>query len=126
MELYPLLPIVVGLALLAWAARDLGLTRSGIRAPGEIVGYQETGRTSRMVVRFRTRDGRDILTTDAGTAWAAARTGEPVVVSYDRARPERARVVEGPWQSGGVRAMVGMLGGACLLIGALIGVFAWG
>ncbi|NYE49567.1 hypothetical protein HDA32_004687 [Spinactinospora alkalitolerans] len=130
MALYPLLPIGIGLALLVWLFRDArsasSLAARGVRAQGEVVGYRETKRSARMIVRFRTDDGREVLATQGNTGWAAAKHGETVTVSYDPHRPEEARIVAGAWLSGWPRGIFTGLGAAMVLIGGLMGAFAWG
>ncbi|KUP95726.1 DUF3592 domain-containing protein [Thermobifida cellulosilytica] len=130
MELYyPLLPIGIGLLSLAWLVRDIVaawlLGRRGDRAEGEIVGYAETMRTSRVIVRFRTEDGEEVLTTNENSSWSAARYGDPVTVSYDPDDPRRARIVAAPWPSLWPRTLFVSLASGILLIGCLLGVLTW-
>lgn len=128
-ELYPLIPMTAGLALIAWRLPEMRLwfmlTGRGVRARGEIVGYRETSRSARMVVRFRTDDGREVVAAHDSTGWAAARSGDTVTVSYDPADPETARVVEAPWLSRWVQSMYLALGAALAGIGGVLGYLAW-
>ncbi|WP_344969842.1 DUF3592 domain-containing protein [Salinactinospora qingdaonensis] len=129
MALYPLLPITIGLALLVWtvseARRDSLLAARGTRVRGQIAGYEESRGTSRIVVRFHTDDGDEVLVAHDATGWTAARAGNDVTVTYDPAYPQRARVVEGAWVSHWLRGMLAALGGAMVLIGLGIGVSTW-
>ncbi|TDQ48002.1 DUF3592 domain-containing protein [Actinorugispora endophytica] len=127
--LYPLLPIGIGLSSLLWLLRDiLGARRlrsRGEQAVGEVVGYQETSGTARMIVRFHTDDGEEILAAHDNTSWSAARYGDLVTVSYDPRDPRRARVVSGPWMSAWPRGIFVALAAGVLLIGCLLGYLAW-
>ncbi|WP_067963997.1 DUF3592 domain-containing protein [Nocardiopsis trehalosi] len=129
LEYYPLLPMAAGAVLLAVLFRHVRasslLARKGVRTQGVIEGYEETRRTSRMVVRFRTGDGREVRAAHTSTGWTAARAGDTVTVSYDPAEPERARIVEARWLSSGIDVVFGLLGTALIGIGALLGVLAW-
>ncbi|MFC4562130.1 DUF3592 domain-containing protein [Nocardiopsis mangrovi] len=129
LDYYPLLPIGAGLILLAVLLRNLRfssfLERKGVRAEGEIVGYQETATTSRMIVRFTTYDGREIHAAHTNTGWTAARAGDVVTVSYPPGAPERARIIRARWLSSGVDIMFGLLGITFIAIGLLLGYFAW-
>ncbi|PSK97176.1 uncharacterized protein DUF3592 [Murinocardiopsis flavida] len=128
-QLYPLIPIAVGLGLLAWQFHEMRLgvllTGRGRRAEGEIVGYRETSSTARIMVRFHTDDGREVMAAHNNAGWAAARAGDQVTVSYDPDSPEAARVVEAPWLSNWVHGMYLALGAALALIGAFLGYLAW-
>ncbi|MFC3994995.1 DUF3592 domain-containing protein [Nocardiopsis sediminis] len=129
-DYYPLLPIGAGLVMLALLLRHLRfssfLARKGVRAVGEIVGYAETATTSRMIVRFRTYDGREIEAAHtSSTGWTAARAGDTVTVSYPPGQPEKARVVRARWLSSGIDLMLGLLGATMIAIGLLLGYFAW-
>ncbi|RCV55878.1 DUF3592 domain-containing protein [Marinitenerispora sediminis] len=127
--LYPLLPLGIGVLVLGWllytAWRSAVLAERGERAPAEVVGYREGSGSSRMVVRFRTGDGREVLAAHDSTGWTAARAGDIVTVAYDPARPDRARVVDAPWLSRGVPMLLGALGACFVVIGALLGLLAW-
>lgn len=127
--LYPLLPIVSGAGILWWALRELRLMvflrGHGTRVDGEVVGYAETSRSARMIVRFRTEQGREVHTTHSNTDWTAARKGQQVVVAYDPDDPERARIVKGPWLSQWTWWLLALTGLALLLIGCALGFFAW-
>lgn len=130
MELYyPLLPIGIGLLSLTWLVRDVVaawlLSRRGERAEGRIVGYAETSSTARMVVRFRTEEGEEVLALHDNSSWSAARYGDPVTVCYDPDDPRRARIVAAPWLILWSRVLFLGLASGILLIGCLLGVFAW-
>ena len=128
-DLYPLLPIIVGVILLWIVTRDtrmeLRLVRNGVRAKGRVIGYHETSVASRMIVQFQTEDGKEVHAEHENTGWMASRAGEIVTVSYDPESPERARIVSAPWLSHWVRGMFGSLGLALVLIGALLGYLHW-
>ncbi|WP_017590466.1 DUF3592 domain-containing protein [Nocardiopsis ganjiahuensis] len=128
-DLYPLLPISVGVILLWIVTRDtrteLRLVRNGVRAKGRVIGYHETSVASRMIVQFRTEDGREVHAEHENTGWMASRAGEIVTVSYDPESPERARIVSAPWLSHWVRGMFGSLGLILVLIGAFLGYLHW-
>lgn len=130
MDLYPLLPMAAGLVILAVVYRQfrftLHLNRSGVRAKARVIGYEETNTASRMIVHFRTEDGREVHAAHESTGWTASRSGEIVTVSYDPARPERARIVAAPWLSNYVRDMFTALGLLLVLIGAFLGYLRWG
>ncbi|GLU50355.1 DUF3592 domain-containing protein [Nocardiopsis ansamitocini] len=127
--LYPLLPIGIGLAAMAWLLRDIvgaRLLRSrGEHTEARVVGYQETSGTSRMIVRFHTESGEEVLTTHDNTSWAAARYGDLVTVCYNPDHPEKARVVAAPWLSAWPRGMFMGLASGLVIIGAALGFFAW-
>lgn len=127
--LYPLLPIAGGAALLWWALRELQfvafLRSRGTRVDGEVVGYEETGRSSKMIVRFHTEQGREVRTTHSSASWAAARKGQAVVVAYDPGDPDRARIVKGPWLSQWTVWLLALTGLALVLIGCVLAYFAW-
>ncbi|MEY9215402.1 DUF3592 domain-containing protein [Thermobifida halotolerans] len=130
MELYyPLLPIGIGLVSLLWLVHDIVATwllrLRGDHAEGRIVGYEETNRTSKMVVRFHTEDGEEVLAVHDNSSWSAARHGDPVTVSYDPRNPRRARVVAASWLSLWPRALFLSLAAGILLIGCLLGFLAW-
>lgn len=126
---YPLLPIGIGLVSLLWLLRGMVNARRlharGEQTEGRVVGYQETSSTAKMIVRFRTDGGEEVLATHDSTSWSAARYGEPVTVSYDPRDPRRARIVAAPWMSAWPRGMFVSLSTAVLLIGCLLGFFAW-
>lgn len=128
-NLYPLLPLVSGLIILWVVTRDtrteLRLIRHGVRAKGRVIGYHETSTAARMIVQFRTEDGVEVHAEHENTGWTAARSGEIVTVSYDPDAPDRARIVSGPWLTHYVRVLFGGLGVALVLIGLVLGYFAW-
>lgn len=128
-DLYPLMPIIVGVILLWIVSRDtqleLRLVRNGVRAKGRVIGYHETSVASRMIVQFQTEDGKEIHAEHENTGWMASRAGEIVTVSYDPEVPERARIVSAPWLSHWVRGMFGGLGLILVLIGAFLGYLQW-
>lgn len=127
--LYPLIPLLAGTGILWWAMRESGaLTMASARlrrANAEVVGYAETGRSSRMIIQFRTGEGVDIQTVHSSTAWSAARRGEQVVVAYDHDDPERAHIVEGPWLSQWTPRLLSATGLVLLLVGGVLAVLAW-
>ncbi|PWV52763.1 MULTISPECIES: DUF3592 domain-containing protein [Nocardiopsis] len=129
-DLYPLLPVIVGAVLLWMVTRDtrteLLLVRNGVRAKGRVIGYHETSVASRMIVQFQTEDGREVHAEHENTGWMASRAGEIVTVSYDPESPERARIVSAPWLSHWVRGMFGGLGLVLVLIGLFLGYLHWG
>lgn len=126
---YPLLPIGIGLASLLWLVRDMIaawlLRLRGDHAEGRIVGYEETSSTAKMVVRFHTEDGEEVLAALDNSSWSAARHGDPVTVSYDPDDPRRVRVAAASWLSLWPRAVFLALAAGILLIGCLLGFFAW-
>ncbi|MEU0488852.1 DUF3592 domain-containing protein [Nocardiopsis changdeensis] len=128
-SLYPLLPLLSGLVILAVVTRDtrleLRLIRHGVRAKGRVIGYRETSTASRMVVQFRTEDGREVHAEHENTGWTASRAGEIVTVSYDPETPELARIVSAPWLSHWVRGMFAALGAILVAAGVLLGYLAW-
>ncbi|WP_370552423.1 MULTISPECIES: DUF3592 domain-containing protein [unclassified Conexibacter] len=99
--LAPLLLALYGVAALVSLHRN---RRRTARAPGVVLGFDSRdrrrgplprfGRGARLpVVRFRTADGREIVTLAATSAvLAALRAGDRVAVLYDRAEPTRARL----------------------------------
>ena len=127
---YPLLPIGIGLCSLVWLVRDIVaawlLGRRGERAEGTIGGYAETNSTSRMIVRFRTEEGEEVLALHDNSSWSAARYGDPVTVSYDPDNPQRARVVAAPWLSLWPRTLFLTVASGILLIGCFLGFLTWG
>ncbi|HST38542.1 MAG TPA: DUF3592 domain-containing protein [Conexibacter sp.] len=69
--------------------------RRAQRARGVVteIRYESSGRRRRAVVRFTTRDGRELETPVRITApLAALRAGDPVLVLYDPSDPTRARL----------------------------------
>lgn len=127
--LYPLIPLLAGIGVLGWALRETGVRTRGslraLRADAEVVGYAETGRSSRMIVQFRTSDGVDVRTTHSSTGWSAARRGERVVVAYDQDDPERAHIVEGPWLSQWTPRLLVGTALALILVGVVLASLAW-
>ena len=128
-SLYPLLPLLSGLVILAVVTRDtrleLRLKRHGVRAKGRVIGYRETSTASRMIVQFRTEDGREVHAEHENTGWTASRADEIVTVSYDPNAPELARIVSAPWLSHWVRGMFALLGASLTAAGVLLGYLAW-
>ncbi|MDA8371269.1 MAG: DUF3592 domain-containing protein [Nocardiopsaceae bacterium] len=127
--IYPLLPIGAGVLMLVLLARHLRLSAFlavyGQRTEGEIVGYQETSTAAKMIVRFRTEDGREIHATHTSTGWTASRSGDTVTVSYHPGRPETARIVAAPWLSNWVDVMFGVVGLALIVIGCVLAYLEW-
>ncbi|MBE3000003.1 DUF3592 domain-containing protein [Nocardiopsis sp. HNM0947] len=128
-DLYPLLPLLSGIAVLWLVSRDtrleLRLIRHGVRAKGRVIGYHETSTAARMIVQFRTEDGVEVHAEHENTGWTASRSGEIVTVSYDPDAPERARIVSGPWMTHYVRVLFGGLGLCLAGIGLLLGYLEW-
>ncbi|MFC7327612.1 DUF3592 domain-containing protein [Marinactinospora rubrisoli] len=129
MALYPLVPLAAGAVILGWlfvaSWRSAVLAGRGARTNAEVVGYHESAGSSRIMVRFHTDEGNEVLAAHVSTGWAAARHGDTVTVAYDPDRPDRARIVTAPWLSRGVPVLWGALGACCTLVGALLGVLAW-
>jgi hypothetical protein len=127
--IYPLLPILVGALMLWWSLRRLWLVsrlqNRGERARGEVVGYAETGRSSRMIVHFRTKAGDQVEALNSSVGWTAGRVGDEVDVAYDPHDPQRMRIVRGPWLSEWVPRMIAATGGMLVVIGLMLAALAW-
>ncbi|WP_159943144.1 MULTISPECIES: DUF3592 domain-containing protein [unclassified Nocardiopsis] len=128
-NLYPLLPLLAGAAMLWVVARDtrldLRLARRGTRAKARVIGYHETSTASRMIVQFRTEDGQEVHAEHENTGWTASRAGEIVTVAYDPDRPALARIVSAPWLSHWVRGLFGTLGAILVFTGLFLGYLEW-
>ncbi|WP_046471929.1 DUF3592 domain-containing protein [Allosalinactinospora lopnorensis] len=129
-DYYPLLPIASGLLVLVLLCRHVVLSaflaRYGTSAEGEIIGYQETSTAARMIVRFRTHEGKEVHAKHDNTGWTASRYGDVVTVTYDPDRPEKARIVRARWLSHWVEWMFATLGALLITIGCFLGYLEWG
>ncbi|WP_017625083.1 DUF3592 domain-containing protein [Nocardiopsis chromatogenes] len=128
-DIYPLLPIAAGIAVMyayfrhaLWTAL---LMRNGLRAEGEVVGYAESNTTARMIVRFTTHLGEEVHAQHESTGWTASKHGETVTVTYHPNRPEVARIVDAPWLSNWVHIMFAVVGAVLIVVGLYLGYLRW-
>lgn len=117
--------VVVALASLAGCLYHvsvlLDLTRDGIRAPAQVVGFERGARNTKWAVyRFAVEGGETVTARDVFQQYVRrVEKGEAIVVLYDPEEPSRVTADLGAWNW---QAPVIFGGGFVLLIGLAIAI----